>query len=69
MTHILVTGGNGFIGSHLVNALALTGAYRVTVLDMHPRPYDALPAGVTYVQSDLANSSMVRRVLSRVSIM
>lgn len=37
--HILVTGGNGFIGSHLVRAL-VNGGDRVTVLDSAHAPID-----------------------------
>jgi UDP-glucose 4-epimerase len=63
VTGILVTGGSGFIGSHLVDALARTGRYRVTVLSRHPRAFGPLPAGVAFVQGDLADAALVRRAL------
>jgi UDP-glucose 4-epimerase len=63
MSHILVTGGNGFIGSHLVNQLATSAQHRVTVFDLYPRPYDALPGGVQFIQGNLSNSNLIRRTL------
>jgi UDP-glucose 4-epimerase len=63
MSHILVTGGNGFIGSYLVNQLAAAEEHRVTVLDLYPRPYEGLPEGIQFVQGDLSNTSLVRRTL------
>jgi UDP-glucose 4-epimerase len=63
MSHILVTGGNGFIGSHLVNQLATSAQHRVTVFDLYPRPYDVLPRGVQFIQGNLSNSNLIRRTL------
>jgi len=63
MSHILVTGGNGFIGSHLVNQLAISKQHRVTVFDLYPRPYDALPNGVRYIQGTLGNANLIRQTL------
>jgi UDP-glucose 4-epimerase len=63
MSHILVTGGNGFIGSHLVNQLATSEQHRVTVFDLYPRPYEALPGGVQFIQGSLNNSNLIRRTL------
>jgi UDP-glucose 4-epimerase len=63
MAHILVTGGNGFIGSHIVDALAHSGQHHVTVLDIYPRLYDPIPSGVTFVQGNLSDPSLIRRTL------
>lgn len=55
----LVTGGAGFIGSHLVEALAGLGA-RITVLDDLSEGSRAnLPQGVNVVQGDLVDSADV----------
>ncbi|NCT19849.1 NAD-dependent epimerase/dehydratase family protein [bacterium] len=63
MSHILVTGGNGFIGSHLVNQLAASKQHRVTVFDLYPRPYDAIPDGVQFIQGTLGNANLIRQTL------
>lgn len=62
MKNILITGGNGFIASHLVDSLAISG-YKVTVLDVYPRPYDVLPQGVRFVQGSLQDVHLIRRML------
>jgi len=62
MQNILITGGNGFIASHLVDSLAASG-YRITVLDVYPRPYDPLPQGVSFVQGTLQDIHLIRRTL------
>jgi UDP-glucose 4-epimerase len=63
MNHILITGGNGFIGSHLVDHLATTKENRVTVLDLYPRPYNCLPGEVKFIQGNLGNTNLIRRML------
>lgn len=40
MEHILITGGAGFIGSHLVDRLLGDGRARVTVVDNFNDSYD-----------------------------
>lgn len=62
MQNILITGGNGFIASHLVDSLAASG-YKVAVLDVYPRAYDQLPQGVNFVQGTLQDIHLIRRTL------
>lgn len=53
-SRILVTGGSGFIGRHVVAALSALGA-RVRVIDLQPHP----DADVEIVQGDLADPEVL----------
>ncbi len=62
MASILVTGGNGFIGSHLVDRLARQAA--VVVFDRRERRYDPAPPGVRVVSGNLSDRDLVRNALT-----
>ncbi len=63
---ILVTGGNGFIGSHLVDRLAQEAM--VVVLDRRERRYDPVPPGVRVILGSLSDRDLVRNVLTEFGI-
>jgi UDP-glucose 4-epimerase len=66
MATYLVTGGCGFIGSHLSTALLLRGD-EVRVLDDLSTGFLArLPAGAHFIQGDVADLQAVRRALAGV---
>lgn len=58
----VVAGGNGFIGSHLVDSLLAEG-WQVVVYDRAPERYRPPLAGVTYVIGELGNESLLASVL------
>jgi dihydroflavonol-4-reductase len=60
MTNVLVTGGTGFIGQHLVSALVARDR-KVRVLDRRP-PVCAIP-GVEYVSGSVLDSGLVNEAL------
>jgi len=60
-TRAIVTGGHGFVGSHLVDALRQRGV-AVTVLDVAPPPRDH-PADVAHRSVDLREPASVRAAL------
>lgn len=67
---VLVTGGAGFIGSHVVDELVQQGAEVVVVDDLDPAAHDGMPAGLnddaTYRWGDIRNRSLLREVLTGV---
>ena len=63
MTRVLVTGGSGFIGQHLVSALVASGR-QVRVLDLR-RP-TCLPPEVQYVEGSVLDPEVVDKALSGV---
>jgi UDP-glucose 4-epimerase len=58
----LITGGNGFIGSHLTDLLACSG-WQVCVLDRRERRFDLLPKTVRHVRGDIASAELIRERL------
>lgn len=59
----LITGGNGFIGSHLVDSL-VDSDWDVTVLDSLCRKFDVMPGGVNFVQGDYFQENLLRECIS-----
>jgi nucleoside-diphosphate-sugar epimerase len=65
---VLITGGAGFIGSHLVERLTAGGRNRVRVLDtfrrdaLRPAGLDRLP-GVELIEGDVMDAAAVRRAV------
>jgi nucleoside-diphosphate-sugar epimerase len=60
MTSVLVTGGSGFVGSHLVSELVARGR-RVRVIDV--RPPTCFSPAVEYVEGSVLDRAMVEQSL------
>lgn len=64
MAHYLVTGGCGFIGSHLVERLLADG-HKITVLDdLSTGKRENIPAQVTFVKGCITDAKLVEKCLN-----
>src|SRR6476620_9902504 len=62
---ILVTGGNGYIGSHMVDLL-LENNHQVVVIDLVDNTNP--PMNVTYCKANIGNQAVVNEVLKKEKI-
>jgi UDP-glucose 4-epimerase len=63
--HVLVTGGAGFIGSHIVDALRAAGHTTAVLDDLSTGSRDHLPADVPLHVADIRNAAAVAAVMER----
>jgi UDP-glucose 4-epimerase len=61
---VLVTGGAGFIGSHIVDALVAAGHAPAVLDDLSSGSADNLPAGVPLYVGDIAEAEVVERAVA-----
>lgn len=64
---VLVLGGNGFIGSHVVDALLAAG-HKVRILDRADDRYRARLAGVEYVLGSFEDNFLIAEALADVDV-
>ncbi len=68
---VLITGGAGFIGTHLIRALTLQGGWDIVVLDslieqVHPNNAWVKPEHVTFFKGDVRDHMIVAQALEGV---
>lgn len=64
--HYLITGGAGFIGSHLCEAL-LAGGHSLSVLDnLSTGKLENIPSGVTLIEGDASDRRILPKLISSV---
>lgn len=64
MSRVLVTGGAGFIGSHVADALLARGDEVVVVDDLSSGRMDNVPTGCEWVRGDLADEGVAERAVA-----
>ncbi|MDZ7723408.1 MAG: NAD-dependent epimerase/dehydratase family protein [candidate division KSB1 bacterium] len=63
MKKILVTGGSGFIGANLISRLSQMEQYEITLYDIAPPRFMELPQRVRFIQGDLRDSNLLRKII------
>src|SRR4249920_2433574 len=63
--HILVTGGAGYIGSHMTLALLAAGERPVVIDNLSTGFRSAVPAAVPFLEGDVGDAAFVGGVLDR----
>ena len=65
---VLVTGGAGYIGSHVALALSEANYSVIVVDDLSTGCHSAIPANANFVKGDVADQQLICTLLSRYSI-
>lgn len=63
MTHIMVAGGAGYIGSHVVEALIEEGFSPVIYDNLSTGHIESVPEGVPFVEGDIHDTALAERVM------
>ncbi|MCS6796957.1 MAG: NAD-dependent epimerase/dehydratase family protein [Myxococcota bacterium] len=63
---VLVTGGAGFIGSHVVDAVLEQGAECIVVDDLSSGRREWVPAAARFVRADVCDAERIRRLFDEV---
>ena len=59
----LVTGGAGYIGAHIVRALAASGLSPIVIDDLSSGHESFVPAAVPFVRGSILDAPLMERVL------
>ena len=62
--NVLVTGGAGFIGSHVADALLKAGHKVVIVDNLHTGHRENVPAGATFYEVDINDTAALNRIFA-----
>ena len=65
---VLITGGAGYIGSHMVHDLVQRGEIPVVLDDLSTGFEWLLPASVTLIRGDIADQALVRKIIEDYNI-
>ncbi|NLJ25213.1 MAG: UDP-glucose 4-epimerase GalE [Firmicutes bacterium] len=66
--NILVTGGAGYVGSHVVEELLKTGQHKVVVLDNLQKGHRESLLGGEFIEGDLADTNLLDEIFTKYGI-